>query len=159
MIPEPPEGWNKRRWAGIVRRVSQLASQHRQLAKQRGETLFYGKRELLTMVVMYPNCPYCGEPLRGSNLSLDHRTPLARGGTMDLENYDATCRRCNKRKGQLTADEYRAILEVIKDWPLDARRDVLMRLAAGSGMLRMLRAKAGQTGELHGKARREALGV
>jgi 5-methylcytosine-specific restriction endonuclease McrA len=52
-------------------------------------------------------CAYCGER---SALQPDHRVPLARGGSNDIENILPACRRCNQRKALLTEEEFRARL-------------------------------------------------
>ena len=40
-------------------------------------------------------CAYCGEPAN----QVDHVIPRAKGGTHDLDNLVACCRRCNGLKG------------------------------------------------------------
>lgn len=42
-------------------------------------------------------CTLCGTP--GGDLTLDHVTPLARGGSDEIENLTTACRDCNVRKG------------------------------------------------------------
>lgn len=51
-------------------------------------------------------CFYCG--IAGP-MTIDHQTPLSRGGTDDIDNIVPACRSCNSRKGTKTADEYAAI--------------------------------------------------
>jgi 5-methylcytosine-specific restriction endonuclease McrA len=58
-------------------------------------------------------CAYCGE--RGAPLQPDHRVPLARGGSNDIENILPACRRCNQRKALLTEEEFRARLARERD--------------------------------------------
>lgn len=41
-------------------------------------------------------CQYCGD---GADLTCDHVTPLARGGSNDPENLTTACRSCNSSKG------------------------------------------------------------
>lgn len=50
-------------------------------------------------------CAYCGEILSGE-YHIDHKTPVSRGGTNDLENLHLTCPRCNMKKGAMTHDEF-----------------------------------------------------
>lgn len=48
---------------------------------------------------------------QGQNLcTLDHLTPVSRGGADTFENTAAACRTCNVRKGDMSVDEFRARL-------------------------------------------------
>jgi 5-methylcytosine-specific restriction endonuclease McrA len=53
-------------------------------------------------------CAYCGSKLM---IEIDHRTPLMRGGSNLIENILPACRRCNRRKGTMTEEEFRAFLQ------------------------------------------------
>ena len=53
-------------------------------------------------------CGYCGSKVL---IEIDHRTPLARGGSNLIENILPACRRCNRRKHLMTEDEFRAFLQ------------------------------------------------
>ena len=48
-------------------------------------------------------CIYCGS---GEDLTLDHLTPLARGGPHRQDNLAVACRSCNSSKGTKTYDEF-----------------------------------------------------
>ena len=50
------------------------------------------KREILS----FGKCQNCG---RIDNLTIDHITPISKGGTDDLVNLQCLCRHCNRRKG------------------------------------------------------------
>ena len=52
-------------------------------------------------------CAYRGEV---RPLEADHRTPLSRGGSNSIGNILPACGPCNREKGQLTEDEFRARL-------------------------------------------------
>lgn len=41
------------------------------------------------------------------SLTLEHLTPISRGGTHNLDNIDFAHRTCNNKKGAKTLDEYR----------------------------------------------------
>ncbi len=43
--------------------------------------------------------------------TLDHMVPLALGGETRTENLVAACRTCNECKGDLTADDFRVVME------------------------------------------------
>lgn len=53
-------------------------------------------------------CYYCGSSGR---MSVDHMTPLSRGGRDDIQNIVPACRSCNSRKNIKTAQEYFAVLQ------------------------------------------------
>lgn len=50
-------------------------------------------------------CAYCRELLDGQ-YHIDHKQPVSRGGTNDLENLHITCPRCNMKKGAMTHEEF-----------------------------------------------------
>lgn len=51
------------------------------------------------------SCAYCGEYLNGK-YHIDHKVPVSRGGTNDLENLQFTCARCNIVKQAMTHEEF-----------------------------------------------------
>ena len=59
-------------------------------------------------------CAYCGietnpyaEFRHAENaIQRDHKVPLIRGGSDDIENIAVACRSCNREKGTMTAEEY-----------------------------------------------------
>ena len=55
-------------------------------------------------------CPYCRAMIDIISLSLDHKTPLRRGGGPELDNMQVTCKGCNGSKGQFTHEEYARIV-------------------------------------------------
>ena len=67
-------------------------------------------------------CLYCDAALRYHEATLEHATPVSRGGTMTVENIDIACDPCNGAKGHLTRAEFiRAIHEPDyknDPWPL-----------------------------------------
>jgi 5-methylcytosine-specific restriction endonuclease McrA len=52
-------------------------------------------------------CAYCGE---AKSLTRDHRIPISRGGTNDIDNIVPACALCNSRKRAKTEDEFRRLL-------------------------------------------------
>lgn len=52
-------------------------------------------------------CVYCGKEVRGRQLHIDHKMPIARGGTDDPDNLCVSCANCNRRKHTMTAEEFR----------------------------------------------------
>lgn len=54
-----------------------------------------------------PNCALCGGPLN-DDVTVEHKTPLARGGSHTLDNLALAHLACNMRKGRLTMAEWNA---------------------------------------------------
>lgn len=52
-------------------------------------------------------CYYCGAV---GDLTVDHKVPLARGGSNHIDNLVPACRSCNSRKGTQDELEYLAVL-------------------------------------------------
>lgn len=60
-------------------------------------------------------CYYCNEPIfrdckqgHPQEATVDHRTPLSRGGSNNMCNLVAACFACNNRKADRTAEEFLA---------------------------------------------------
>jgi hypothetical protein len=53
-------------------------------------------------------CAYCGVLLEDTNRTIDHVVPRKRGGKDRLDNLCLACQPCNSRKGDMTADDFRA---------------------------------------------------
>lgn len=51
-------------------------------------------------------CRYCGIPLTKLTVTLDHVIPVSKGGTNDLDNLVACCKKCNHDKDSMSADEF-----------------------------------------------------
>lgn len=86
---------------------------------KRGATLRRGTRE----------CYYCGAllidaPGHMHRPTIDHRTPLSRGGTNAIGNLVVACFSCNNAKDRMTEREFRA------KFPPDALRARHERIAA-----------------------------
>jgi hypothetical protein len=78
-----------------------------------------------------PLCEYCRAPVSFA-VSLDHADPIARGGTLALDNLAVSCERCNSLKGMLTEAEFRELLTFLALLHPLARTDLERRLLAGS---------------------------
>jgi len=51
-------------------------------------------------------CYYCGKLLTIESYTVDHLTPLSRGGDNNLDNSVPACIQCNAQKSNLTETEY-----------------------------------------------------
>lgn len=54
----------------------------------------------------YGRCVYCGETVKFSYMSIDHKVPLSKGGTNALENLQLTCRTCNRIKTDVPPEKF-----------------------------------------------------
>ena len=52
-------------------------------------------------------CYHCGKKFKSVDLSMDHLTPLARGGKTGKNNVVVSCKKCNKEKSFKTLVELR----------------------------------------------------
>ncbi|MFW5902674.1 MAG: HNH endonuclease [archaeon] len=55
-------------------------------------------------------CPYCGKEITTGNMSLDHKNPQTKGGSNSLDNLHIVDNICNRRKGELTHEEYSSLI-------------------------------------------------
>jgi len=56
-------------------------------------------------------CYYCGGQFRPADLSMDHKTPLVRGGRSSKNNLVPACKVCNNEKKYLLLSEWIAARE------------------------------------------------
>lgn len=73
-----------------------------------GDQSFTSAQWLALLAFHGGRCAYCGSD---ELIEIDHRVPLARGGSNLIENILPACRRCNRRKHLMTEDEFRALLK------------------------------------------------
>ena len=53
------------------------------------------------------DCHYCGKTMHPREKTLDHVTPLSRGGSHTIGNVVVCCWPCNEAKGNRTPDEWK----------------------------------------------------
>lgn len=70
---------------------------------QQGELLGYEVREYL-LEKWGRQCAYCGA--RNVPLEIEHLVPKSRGGSNRVSNLTLSCRKCNLKKGNRTAEEF-----------------------------------------------------
>ena len=56
---------------------------------------------------------YCGGRQRPDLMDIDHKDPLARGGSNHRDNLQLLCRTCNTRKGSKTDREFRRMYQEV----------------------------------------------
>lgn len=84
---------------------------HKRRALKRGNGGSFTFKELNDLFGQQEGfCYYCGELLYASfdrDVHIDHKIPLSRGGTSNIENIVLTCSYCNLCKGSKTEEEFR----------------------------------------------------
>jgi 5-methylcytosine-specific restriction enzyme A len=59
-------------------------------------------------------CYYCGRNFSPTELTMDHRIPLGRGGTSEKINLVAACKECNNKKKYLLPTEWEEYMQSLK---------------------------------------------
>lgn len=129
----------------IRRRCRRALQDHRRRARADGQTLDYTAEDLERLVREAPVCPYCKNVIVPAAVTFDHLVPTARGGRHLLANLTPCCQPCNERKGQLSADEYRALMALVKKFHPRAFADVMGRLRSGGARYARGRSRKGAT--------------
>ena len=77
-------------------------------------------------------CVYCDADLRTITAHIDHRTPLVDGGSQDIDNLQATCSKCNRRKKSFSPSKFVAGEDGIAEY-LWRRHlvDLIVEIASG----------------------------
>jgi hypothetical protein len=115
------EQFKKRGKALWESQVSQAAARYWKNGKRKGTVrvparqIEYTKVDLLRWLwrnvgLNAVPCHYCNAPVDILSLTLDHAIPKEAGGRFAIENMRVCCVKCNQRKGEMTAEGYKAIL-------------------------------------------------
>lgn len=75
-------------------------------------------------------CYYSGLDLRLTDIHIDHKQPLHRGGTNCLSNLCICSKKMNTAKGSMTEQEFKSLLAFLSTWE-DRGELVLRRLRQG----------------------------
>lgn len=99
---------NKKRWWAAHPEAKRVKlSRHR--ARKRGNGGAHTAAEWIALCWASAwRCLYCGVVLNEKTTVQEHKIPLARGGTDNIENIAVSCMLCNARKGAKTAEEFLA---------------------------------------------------
>ena len=76
-------------------------------------------------------CDYSGQYVEVEKFSVDHKTPISRGGTFYFENLSICKPSENLRKGNMTAEEYYQFKQAIKSLPFGVQESIFKRLEIG----------------------------
>lgn len=86
--------------------------------RQRRKSLQLSKKQRARILAKScGSCVYCGfdENFLGAKHEIDHFVPVSRGGTNAHSNLVAACKSCNREKGDMLIEEYRAFLASLED--------------------------------------------
>ena len=75
------------------------------------------------------SCKYCTSVLDVRNMVCDHVVPLSCGGPSTVLNLEMICRRCNTRKGPLTAIQYQNVVSWLNLQPEQVSSYVFRKLS------------------------------
>jgi 5-methylcytosine-specific restriction endonuclease McrA len=75
-------------------------------------------------------CPYCDRILDYRTISVDHDIPVSRGGESLAKNIQISCLICNRRKGRMTGEEYRTLLNYLESYDEVVINYILMKLSS-----------------------------
>jgi 5-methylcytosine-specific restriction endonuclease McrA len=108
--------WQKETDAKFKARTRQMyATLKRRAGSQTIPTLDDIRAELNFTFRSEPRCPYCRRNMSVADVSLDHKTPLSRGGLASMGNTQFVCMGCNKSKGNMDDAEYRVLLRKLDE--------------------------------------------
>ncbi len=79
--------------------------QERRKAKQLKKTSWWKNR------IGEGKCYYCEQRHHPKTLTMDHMTPLIRGGRTSKSNCVPACAACNKQKQNLTPSQWQAVMD------------------------------------------------
>lgn len=135
---------DRRQLDTFMTRTRQIYRHQAERAAAAGTPLNYELSHLRAQVALAlgeGTCPGCSGPLTTKNFGLDHRDPVARGGTHTLANLDVCCMTCNTVKGPLTAAEFAGLKAYVATLPEAVGKNLLARIKAGSRLARLKNTK------------------
>lgn len=105
------ESWRIQYWCDPVFRAKQIEKVQRTKIKRRAQIDATDDGTLTgdVIVALFATakcCAYCGKPMRSVEKSLDHVTPLSRGGAHSVTNVVVACKPCNFSKHTRMLDEW-----------------------------------------------------
>lgn len=123
----------------FTKRTGNLFNNLKQRAKKDGRFVDFDLADIRRIVhnaIVEGACVWCRNALTSSNFSGDHRLPTSRGGAHSIANICICCLDCNLAKGPIEYYEWRELMQVINTWPLEVRRNLLLRLKAGGSKVK-----------------------
>ena len=90
------------RHKAVIRQKEYLKTHPEAVEKKRERD----RQEYIAMLLVGNICYYCGCEIQDKK-TIDHKTPVIKGGTNENDNLVLSCLHCNTQKGSKTEDEYR----------------------------------------------------
>jgi len=94
----------ERAWRRNNREAARVASIRKRSLRRGAPGSFTRDQWIEKVELLGGVCFYCGRSDRP--LTVDHKTPICRGGSNSIENIVPACATCNFRKGRRTAKEF-----------------------------------------------------
>lgn len=97
-----------------------LISSFKRRAKKHNKTYDYiTKRADYALIIkekLKGKCEYCSCKLTRTNLNVDHKIPISRGGSFGEDNLAYVCSACNRSKAEMSAEEFMSLQKLILTW-------------------------------------------
>lgn len=114
---DEPE-WKKarrRKQAGIENSNFSIAGDNKNLLLQKQKARELRNSAWWKKKISDGKCYYCGKEFNPTDLTMDHKIPLSRGGKSEKINLVPACKECNNKKKYLLPTEWDEYLEDIKN--------------------------------------------
>jgi 5-methylcytosine-specific restriction endonuclease McrA len=120
---------------GVFHRLMKKSSSLRSTLKKRSKE--YEVEFNISLVVIRElflsnygsSCKYCNSILDVRTMVCDHVVPLSCGGPSTTKNLEMICRRCNTRKGPLTAIQYQNVVSWLNLQPEQVSSYIFRKLS------------------------------
>ncbi len=76
-------------------------------------------------------CRYCDRQIILKNMVVDHKIPISKGGTSNIDNLQIICKTSNSMKGSLDEENFSMLLNWLETVPEELSKDIRIRLARG----------------------------
>lgn len=103
------KNWRKKNTLAIYQDSESMLSAHISAEKQKARILrqsSWWKNKIADGI-----CYYCGQKLQPSELTMDHKIPLSKGGYSEKINIVPCCKECNNKKKYLLPTEWDEYME------------------------------------------------
>lgn len=89
--------------------------------------LFTKKERMDIYVRDEGRCGICGTFLAPNNFTIDHITPISKGGTYDYENLQCCCGRCNLMKADALPDDFLDVVVNVLEYQVEKKNKKIMK--------------------------------